>query len=563
MRSLLILVLLASSCCAQVAPLPAWNSQSLNAWWDAHPTPEQWPQAVDELKGQLAGAYDKNKERCFSDPDFNGWLQHLQWVIAGLQAHTLLENPQALQTFITLGKSETVSQLFVKNLSPKDHTSEALSILIRIAQTAHADLNEFPALAVAYSLVFDQPFPRNWPHSQVEQKAVPLGDPDPVQRFNYYVQASRNKKTEFDLSKLGFEELKYLVDCPLQLSELDYGAKNHISHSRFGEAFFSIKYDEERYKSATYSWQLPSYRLQDIEKNGGICVDQAYYAAILGKARGIPTLYFHGEGSDGGHAWFGYLEHPGKWQTDCGRYASQNYPIGYAIDPQTWTTINDSQLENLVKSANLNPNYAPAKAALVWAKLNENSPLCRQIYEDARTLMPALGEIWQSEGAWLEANNAPLEDRKKFYGDWIHQFLYNRDLKVEGQKQLAALLKQSGDPEGDKLEHAILAENRSKRFDLAINAGAGALAEKLEAKDWKNAEQEYKKLVRKFEQQGGGNLFYAVVQPYVKTCIEEEQYDLAQEGLKYAEKRMPLSQDSIISREFDTLSDDIKKARAK
>ena len=88
----------------------------------------------------------------------------------------------------------------------------------------------------------------------------------------------------------------------------------------------------------------PTYTLEDIKNNGGICVDQAYYATILGKGRGIPTLYFHGQGASGGHAWFGYLSHGGKWELDCGRYESQNYPKGYAVDPQTWQRIDDTIL---------------------------------------------------------------------------------------------------------------------------------------------------------------------------------------------------------------------------
>ena len=29
------------------------------------------------------------------------------------------------------------------------------------------------------------------------------------------------------------------------------------------------------------------------------------------------------------------LKGPGRWETDCGRYENQNYPVGNAIDPQT------------------------------------------------------------------------------------------------------------------------------------------------------------------------------------------------------------------------------------
>jgi len=38
-----------------------------------------------------------------------------------------------------------------------------------------------------------------------------------------------------------------------------------------------------------------NYTLGNINKEGGICVDQAYFASIAGKARCLPTLYFFGQ----------------------------------------------------------------------------------------------------------------------------------------------------------------------------------------------------------------------------------------------------------------------------
>ena len=36
-----------------------------------------------------------------------------------------------------------------------------------------------------------------------------------------------------------------------------------------------------------------------ILQEGGLCVDQAYFAAMVGKAKGVPTLLFRGAGLDG------------------------------------------------------------------------------------------------------------------------------------------------------------------------------------------------------------------------------------------------------------------------
>ena len=60
-------------------------------------------------------------------------------------------------------------------------------------------------------------------------------------------------------------------------------------------------------------WSGSSYRLIDIGRAGGICADQAFYMTQCGKAKGIPTVIFVGQGQNGGHAWTGFMPEPGKW----------------------------------------------------------------------------------------------------------------------------------------------------------------------------------------------------------------------------------------------------------
>ncbi len=152
------------------------------------------------------------------------------------------------------------------------------------------------------------------------------------------MQSNRDKKLDLDPTQLSFENLKYLVDSEVKLSELAYAQQNRISYSQFADAFFSIQYDTARIGNThtVYNWPYTSYTLSDILEKGGICIDQAYYAEILGKGRGIPTIRFTGYGMDGAHAWFGYLSNSGKWELDCGRYEEQDFPKGFAVDPQTW-----------------------------------------------------------------------------------------------------------------------------------------------------------------------------------------------------------------------------------
>jgi hypothetical protein len=568
---LLSIFLLPGSGFSETTPIPPWNSNSISVWWQQNPLPDKWKEADASLQSQLAAIYQRNGSAAFNNPDFQQWLRHLQWLQIGISAGNLLNNDANRETFIALGKDDTVSHLFAEKFLPVNSPRPALENLIRIAQANMNDLHEYAALGVAYALVFDKAFPKYWPHPQVDHKAVPIDNADVVPRFAFYVDANRQNKLAQDISKLNFDELKFMVDSLVSLEELRYGQSNksnRINYSNFDQAFSSIQYDYSRIRgNKLFDWPESNgaYTLQNIEQKGGICVDQAYYAAALGKARGIPTLYFSGQGSDGGHAWFGYLQRNGRWNLDCGRYANQNYPVGYAFDPQTWQELNDVTLQNIARNISHDDKFEAAQTGLAWAKLNANSPDYPKILQDTISIMPELAEAWEAKGDWLDKNSSDNNAKREFYESWVKQFSANRDfidMKVEGQSRLLALLKELNDPAAEQLQNDIVSYNRKKRFDLGIGAGASELSEKLEAKDWNGARQEYEKMVRSFNQQGGGNLFYQVVRPYVQFCIEEKQIPQARQGLKYAQSRMSVSSDSILAMEFSKLNEAIKAAQS-
>ena len=183
----------------------------------------------------------------------------------------LLADAPNLATFIALGHDvHGLASFRGKNSIRSTLKTEALKNLVYLSQANAADLHEYAALGVAYSLVWDQPFPGWWPHRQVDHAAVPIGDLDVVQRFHFYVQANRDKKLDRDISQLSFDNLKYLVDSQVKLSELEYAQKNRISYSQFGDAFFAIRYDTDRISAtaAVYNWPNGSYLLNDIENEG-------------------------------------------------------------------------------------------------------------------------------------------------------------------------------------------------------------------------------------------------------------------------------------------------------
>jgi hypothetical protein len=563
----LFLALPAVSCPAQEAaapPLPSWSSNTEQAWWAKNPSPAQWPQAADALLAQLEANYKQNGVRSFSDPDFQGWLDQLEWIRLGLDSSDVSANAADLKTFSALGQDDAVSHLFVEKLDPLDNKKQALKNLLRLAQANTDDLHEYAALGVAYSLVFDQPFPADWPHAQVAHSAVPIGDLDIVKRFNFYVQSNRDKKTEMDLTQLSFENLKFLVDSEVSLSELAWAQQNRISASHFADAFFSIQYDNARIGNAAsvYNWPYPTYFLADIKKDGGICIDQAYFAETLGKGQGIPTIRFTGYGIDGAHAWFGYLSSSGKWELDCGRYEEQNFPKGFAVDPQTWQRIDDSVLENLFKNGAKNPSYQPAMTALAWAHLHANSASYAAILDDARSIMPEWSGTWRLQADLVE-KSGDLDKKKAFYQDWITQFGNYPEMKVEGQKRLYRDLRIANDPDADGLLKEIVMQNRSEGFDLGIEAGADGLNEKLKAQDWDGARLEYEQTIRDFGEEGGLTLYSKIVYPYITACLQSDKLDLAERGIEFTQDRMAMDAGSQVGQNFTDLKNQVAQQKLK
>lgn len=557
--SLAVLAMLACATgAARAQPLPSWDDRALQAWWAKYPSPDTWPQAARDLQAQLEAAYKGDGARVFSNDDFRAGLDQLLWVNLGLACRGKLADSAALKTFVALGQDPAVSHLLVEKLEPADDPAQALDIILKLSAANAADLHDYAALGVAYALVFDQPFPRDWPHQQVAHDAVPIGDTDPVVRFTYYVRANRGHKLVYDLTQLSFEKLKYLVDSEIKLSEFDYAQKSRVSVSHFEDAYFSIQYATARISNtqSVYTWPGASYTLADIKQGGGICIDQAYYAAMLGKGMGIPTMRFTGYGMDGAHAWMGYLSNSGKWVFDVGRYENQDFPKGFAVDPQTWQPIDDATLENVFKSGASNSNIGPEMTALTWAHLHEHDAVYPKILDDARGIMPEWSGTWRLQAALVDAGT-DLDAKKKFYNDWISQFGNFPEMKVEGQKRLYRALKAADDPDADGLLKDIVLQNRSEGFDLGIEVGADALRDKLRAGDWDGARHVFERSVRDFGQQGGLTLYSKIVYPYITACLEGGKLDLADRAVGTVQDYMTIDLQSQVGDDFTRLKNEI------
>ncbi len=466
--------------------------------------------------------------------------------------------PETLKAILTNG---AMVQELAETISREDYLPGVFRVLGDLYKHAPFTVGQYPSLAVALAVVYDQPLPARWPHGQVPRETIPLDLGNWNALFDYFSAASQSHELLLDVQRLRADQVKFMVDAPLKIDELQWVRKNiRQSRGRFEEVFSLVRYDNERAKASQYSWTETDYRLETISKSGGICVDQAYFAAVSGKARGLPTLFFSGQGSDGGHAWFGFLKTDEKWVMDAGRYANQKYVTGFAYDPQTWKFINDHELDAITNRVTLSPAYRHANSLLVLAAMCDSdgdSATTGSLLEAALRECPENSSAWFARIDYLRSGKetAALKDLLQ---RMIVQFDRQGDLKTYALQQLIDIANTEGDTStAASLQQQIIAANRLRRSDLSISAGSDVLNQKLADKDYQGAYSEYKNLIRKFKADGGGNLFYELVMPFVKQLNDAGQTALAKNALEFARDHLKPSQGSILDKAFNKLGEDI------
>ncbi|MEM9479472.1 MAG: hypothetical protein AAGA58_07455 [Verrucomicrobiota bacterium] len=538
----------------------AWSKEAHMQWWKDHPDASQWPAEREAIHAQLLEIHRKlGTSKAFANRHFVPWVRHLEWLSLfpdAPEAGSFFADVNAAETFSAVALSDGLESRFLESLSPHDDRTKAAEILCRLFAADAEATREYAALAIAFALVFDQPFPTGWPHSFVD-KADVLHDETPVEeRFAFFVNSAREGRLELDPKRLGPQELKFVVDTPVPLEELAHVQRIKIRSTRaLEDLFMMIPYAQTRLSGSDYVWPHGPYRVFTIQNKGGLCVDQAYYTSHTAKAKGIPSIIFLGQGVSGAHAWLGYLQTYGDWAFDLAKFRSERYPVGRAYDPQTWRKLTDSECEFLNRNDVSEATRAKVSALLGWAALNPGEDFTRDLYVLARREAPTFVWAWDAEAEFLAASKANAEVRMDFWSDWTKAFSRQKDLAFRGQKRVLALLDESGKTE--QFEEAIdqlMRENRSKRYDLVIDVAAEQVMVKIEEAKWEEAHESFLKSMVRLRSKAGGELFYRLVEPYVTRCLEADRVEFAEKAIDQAAKSFEAIRGSILDRDLSELA---------
>ncbi len=430
-------------------------------------------------------------------------------------ASAMMSDPDILRSFLSTWDYRDFAPLVLKNL--------------RSIRGAHpSKWREYADLAIAIAVVNDSALPPHWPHQQVSPDLVPRDIPSPAEQFRRWVDANESGRLLLDLRRFTADQLTFVVDAFITPSETAWARENNSVHiGVFSRALRSIRYREDRIKQGRFFWTQSPYTFAAIRKNGGICIDQAYFAAYTGKALGIPTVLFNGQGSNGGHAWFGYMGAPNKWELDCGRDPEQNLVTGIAFDPRTWEPVSDHDLRQLAARFRRTPAFLASTNDLAMARIFLKSgdiTRAAAALENATRTCPQNPEPWIRWTEFLETSGAPLERRIRVHEQAAKALSRNADSKVIHQNAVATLLRQSGNSaQAEAAEKRILSQNLGNRADLSCEVAASRVREALATEGVEQAALVFHAQLRTIGKTGGGNFVKEVGIPFVSALIEKGQ----------------------------------------
>lgn len=456
---------------------------------------------------------------------------------------------------------------FFLTLKPVDNPRAVLGILQTLYTADPVRFVQYQNLAIAIAVVYDVAPPPAWPHGQVSAAALPRKLPAPTAAFAYWSNLDRINISMQQLRRLPAGELKFLVDVVAPFSELDW-ARHNVGPglAEFARAYDLVRYRKERPAMNAYMWPLRDYRLETIQREGGICVDQAYFASTAGKAKGIPTIMFRGAGLDGRHAWFGYLDGQGKWQNDCGRYAEQKFVVGLAFDPQTWGDINDHELSFLGERFRALPTYrlSVLHAQFAAEYLHDGKPAqalraAREAVRRERRNLDGWQILVQAQQALAPTDLRTLEGVQR---EAILAFQNYPDLETAFSRQLAATLRLRGESSAASFEEQRVARKYQEgRTDISIQQAAEIMARSV-LKDAVPAQiRTYHTVLENYGHGGGMDFYDKIVRPFALHLQAEGQKQAALTAVDRARQYLRTERGSQLDAEMAALTAQLKRGK--
>lgn len=461
-----------------------------------------------------------------------------------------------------LSSDSKLKELLVIWSNEEDFLPASLEILssLRIS-VEKEDWERYRKLAVAISLVDDQLYPANTPHSQVDISQLPT-PATPEEKFQDIIRAERKGRLHRDVSTLSVGELFFVVAHKMSIKDLNWARDNRPPpdpERLASTSFASVKYQESRVSAGQYSWSGLPYTPENIIRHGGICVDQAYYADLMCKASGIPSMMFTGTGDEGGHAWVGFLSKNGSWDVTVGREGGV-YLTGKTYNPQNWMSETDHDFGPLTAENAAQARFESNLAAMFWdAGFLAHAT---EAINAASNLAPSAPSIWSKKFEYSSKTKKTEE-----ISSGLKIALRNKNLspsvRATVKKELASAERDLGrHASALRVEKNIVDENIASRSDISSQTISDRVRVLLEKGDITKALSEYKTAIRNLPEGSRGDFFYNVTRPLCGYLTDIGKRPQAMHVARLARQRLNPPKDSLLDldlREMEKRASLIKK----
>jgi hypothetical protein len=458
-------------------------------------------------------------------------------------------------------------QEFFGLVSPVDYLPAVFAILTDLFRLDPARFKANANLALAIAVVYDVPPPPIWPHGQVTAAALARKFPTPAESFTWWTRQDQQGKTYHKLARLGADELKFVVDVAAPFAELEWAQANiNQPLASLAATYSMIRYRNDRVQTNTPVWPGRTYRLAEILAEGGICADQAYFATQVGKARGVPTLLFNGAGSDGRHAWFGYLDASQKWQLDAGRYAEQRFVTGLARDPQTWREFSDHELQFLTERFRELPSFRQSRLHAAFAAdylaSKEGAPAVaagrKAVNYERRNL-----NAWEMLVAATRLEARDPKAVENVLREAAIAFQRYPDLEALYVNRVSESLRARGETSAADAEvRRIAQKNQASRNDLSVQQARDVLRRAMTTQDLAGQIRSYNSVLDTFGRGAGMGFFDQVVTVFVEHLAQSGQPSEATNAIERARRTLKVDPNSQLEREFAELGARVRAVSA-
>lgn len=357
---------------------------------------------ADDLRPRLASLRRTSDPKAIIAPAAErAWAVHLRRVgrpltdaeLAGLQR--VAAHPSLLAT---LGLA----------LTEQDNAAQALAVAGAVAAAHPEAFAAFPELVTAACVVWDSPAAEGESPADTVDRGVAV--------VGHLVRNRRSLRMDF--AQLPWPLLVYVVGTTASADELAWAVHRYPLPTKIGRAFFDVQYDKAAYRTGQWGKRTgAAYTLANLKRLGGVCKDQAHFAAEAARANGVPAVVCVGKTARGGgfHAWFGYLDTGragARWDMDSGRYASMGFWTGEVTDPQTGRVITDRDVAMLAEWMRVPVGKRQASLALMaCADLADDAGRAK-LCEQAVRLAPPNRRAWDGLAAYCATPGVAEEDRR-------------------------------------------------------------------------------------------------------------------------------------------------------